>query len=486
MTREIVLFGLLSILVIGGCGGEDGAVGPSRRATAIYGGTDGVNVAWFVYVDAFGEEIRQEGIRMDLNGGDSAWYFKNNGLGGLTPVRCDEIQYIKSNGITGAGGRCIATGIRDIWDQVFENVYSQMTFTKPDSPGTFAKFKYVTKAKPKTERAFALADKPCDFLPASATIDYQQMAFDETMVDELNGALVATLEVGGWADSWVESEHLIGNYTQAEWDALTNPTINPPSNGIEYTCTLIAQNGRLGNGYCSEVKSLMAVNLVDPNDYLKYSSPFMYSYIVKTAKPIEVIGEVGSGLVKTDVVPDGIEVGLEWYGSNLDRQTHVFRTSWFLPVDSTLSISNEREIAVYDRFTPFSEPNIWNEEQFFITVNSNWLEDCVDPNVLSEPHLYPVPFDPNSLFEDDCACMHRFVNRLDTGSPIFDEIMLQDRVKTAKIVPLRPEGDYIRIQFNEKDLAAISLAIEYWLTDNEIFDRNGDGIVNLKDYTHRE
>lgn len=477
----MVILIALSIIFAGCGGGDDGDVGPSRRACAIHGGSDGVSAGWFVYVDAFGEEINQEGIRMDINGGDSAIYLSNNGLGGLKVTRCDEAQHIESSGVTGANGRCITNGIRDewAWPKGFW-VRSNMTVLKPDSPGTYGKFGYVTLASIQggnQEVASSTASKTCGVAAMGSPMPTQ-----EEMATMLVPEEMAMMEIEGmeYAAPMFDMVRTTGNYTQAEYDALTNPTENAPSNGIDYTCQLIQQRS---NGSCKVMNSIMAVNLTDPNDYLKYSAPFMYSYIVKTAEAIQISGEVGSATVKTNSHPDGIQTILSWYGSNEDGQTHVFRTARFFPVSDELSMASETEVAIYDRWTD-TDPNVWNEEMWVIAQRDDWFDRCVDPNVWPDPNFYPVPLDPNSLYDPTCECMHTFTSRIDTSHPDFMDIMIPERISTAQIIPMAPEGDHIRVAFNDDDLAAIVLAIEYWLSDNRIYDRNGDGVVNLHDYHH--
>jgi len=425
----------VSLFVLG-CDDDTGNVGPSRRAIAIYGDSDNISTGWFVYVDTFNEEIQQEGVAMIVNGGKQAWFYSNNGMGGLNVNPCNYAQHIESTGVTGAGGRCIAKGIRDDWSNPKGyNVFSQMSVGKPDSPATVAGFNYQTQASQQSlQWAAATAYKKCPRVVAAAS-------------------------------------GLTGNYTQDEFTALTNPTENPPPKGIAYTCNLISQNGTSGNGTCRPMNSIMAINLTDPDDYLKYAAPFYYSFIVRTADPIALDGVIANGFVKTNIAPDGRGLSLSWYGSSTDGQTHVFRTEPFLPVDSELEISNTSEISVYDRWTPFDAPDIWDAEQYLVSVKSNWI-DFVDPNLVSDPNVF-YGINPD-LFD--------FTNRLDTSHPKFNEVLIPERILSVKVIPLQAEGDYLRISIKDVDLSTIIMAMDYWLTDNRICDLNGDGIVNLRDW----
>lgn len=450
------VFGALVVLVIlfliGGC--EDtGRVGPSKSAVSIYGADDGVSKGYFIYVDMFDSYIEQEGVRMDVTGGDSASYLSNNGLGGLTSTQCDYAQHIESRGITDENGIVATRGHRDDWDSPKGYVVrSSMTLSKPNSPGTNAKFSYSTKSSDELlQVAKATADKTANINVASLNTN---MLSQPAYLD------------GG--------EFIPSILTDEEYDLVTSATTGAPSHGFEMvSCDLVSLKGKLGHGSCVRTSSIMPINLTDPNDYMRYAGPFCYRYVVKTAEPADIKDRSFNGRVKTDACPGGVPVEIRLIESNEDMKTHIFGTEVFLPVDCALSVADMEAVSVYDRWSCYEEPNVFDANQFVMVVRDDWL-DCVDPNLYSDPNTCP---DPNVLFDPGNLNMYNITCRLDTTVEAFEDLLIEERVRRVKIVPMAPEDDYVRIGFDGN----MFQFLDAWLTDEKNLDMTGDGIVNLKD-----
>jgi len=438
---SIVVCVLIVLFLVAGCEPEHGDVGPTKKAMEIKSWTDNVRTGRFWYIDMFGNAIEQEGVRFNLNE-HPAFYFSNNGLGGLQVNNCPDEQHISSTGITGDGGACITLGVRDDWTGVTGFwVRSGMTASNPTAPGVSGKFGYFTLASSGAEQASITSDGDYDYV-ASASVPTNTLGL-----------------------------------TVSEYSAVTGTTVGVPSSGLSYTCSLVAQKGKMGAGYCKKATSIMPINLSDTNDYLRYAGPFMYSYIVKTASPANIVSDTYSASVTTNACPDGICVEVTVIASSEDKQTHVARTERFLPVDSDIDVSALSSIQVYDRWTGLEDPNIWDPEQYDISVMDDWLS-VVDPNLYADPNIVP---DPNVLFDPGNPDFYNIVSRIDTSAENFEDILIPERIMSIKIIPLGSDGDLMRIRFDPTTIGAIMKFSESWLTPDATLDINGDGIVNLKD-----
>lgn len=431
-------FSLLCIVVWVGCDDEDGKVGPAKTADSIHCRTNGTNLIEFIYVRSTGDPITQPGIRMCFKGSPPA-YLRANGLGGY--YVCDASctgQKIECTGITECGGILRAKGKREIW-KILEPyiVYSAGSVSKPKEVGggCSATCEYRTRTEPHGEVALS-------------SCGGTMIAYDPP-----------------------DNSYLFG-LTANEYHALLqSQTLDPPTNGIEVNhLGLLFQDGEIGNGYPTETDFFMAVNISDPNDYFRYSAPFRFSAVFKTAEGIDLSGFRFAGRVRTDSCPQGIPIGLEIIGSNADTKTHVVRTDYFLPIDIDIPISQEESVSVYDRWTPFDDPNIWNPEQSFITLKDNWRDFC-DPNVIDDPNdLYGINPD---VFE--------IVSRLDTSYSDFESILIPERIMTVPIIPMSETEDYLYLQLKKEDLDILVLILDDWLGNNAVWDSNQDGIVNMED-----
>jgi hypothetical protein len=424
------LFGLIICLVCG-CKPDK----PSRLATQIVCGSDGIREGWFAYAMTTGDVIEQEGLGMDFERRKNV-YLKNNGCGGIEMVEVPaSIQEVQSNGITGPGGRLIVKGKRlDFANYQGRVIYSQGWVSSAGMSGAF--MDYGTIVKPLREQASA----------------------------QYNSVL---------SKYYAKSSLL----SLSEKGSLCAPTSSPPISGISCSeLTLLQQQGGLGEGFPKEMNNgFMAGNLIDAEKYLRYASPFMFSVTFKTPEPADIIGTQISATIKTDAFPSGITVDVAIIASNTDKMTHVARTAYFLPVDSTIQVPPE--VSVYDRWTPFPDPNIWDSNQYVRSVKEDWL-DIIDPNLWNDPNTCP---DPNVLFDPHNPDLFNFTSRLDTSADNFGTILIPSRIHQVKTIPLGAEGDNLDIDINCSDSRLIMLIAPNWLTGNKIYDRNGDGVVNMKD-----
>lgn len=423
--------GLILILLYGnGCKPNK----PSHLASQIVCGSDGIKEGWFAYAMTTGDICEQEGVEMKMDRRKNA-YLKNNGFGSIELVEVPSgIQEIKTTGITGAGGRVTATGKRlDPENYQGRVIYSQVWFFNDGMSGAF--LDYATITKPLRQQAVA----------------------------EYNSVL---------SKYYAKS----ATFSTSEKNALENPTEDPPESGIEVTAiNLLQQQGGLGEGFPKELNNgFIAGNLTEPDRYLRYSAPFMFSFTFKTSRPEQIIGVSIPVRISTNANQHGISLNVTVISSNASKTTHVARTDGFLPVRSDITVS--AEMPVYDRWTAFSEPNIWNPDQYSIVKKSNWL-DFVDPNLLGDPNTCP---DPNVLFNPKDPNFFEFTSRLDTSADNFSDILIPERIKQFKTISIGTEDFlYFEIDWNSPEL--IMMLIPHWLESYSLFDLNNDGIVNFKD-----
>jgi hypothetical protein len=404
---------------------------PSKLASGIKHGNNGTDTGWFQYVMTTNDEIRQEGIAMSCVITKTV-YCRSNGCGGIEVVAIEDgVQGLETTGITGIEGQMLVRGKRYNW-----NAHSSRWL--------------ITEA---------IVSNPSKTM-FPAYLDYSTIPTRQvTMTDYGKGRV--TMYIVATAMK-----------TQKESSALSNPTLNPPASGVSVVdCSIIQQQ----SNSVVELNSFMACNLTQESDFLKYAAPTMISVVFKTAQPAEISGLSISINVKTDAFPDGKTLSLNIIGSSPDKMTHVSRTEYFIAEDSTIQVPPE--VRVYDRWTPFPDPNIWDLNQYVRSVKEDWL-DIIDPNLYSDPNICP---DPNILFDPHNPDLYNFTSRLDTSADNFDSILIQSRIIPVKTIALGAEGDNLDIDINWSDPRLIMLIAPNWLTGNKIYDRNGDGVVNMKD-----
>jgi hypothetical protein len=240
----------------------------------------------------------------------------------------------------------------------------------------------------------------------------------------------------------------IENLTLSEWSSITEQCPDLPDNGFEYTVSLLQRSGGIGGGTVRTVgESFMAGNITSQDAVFSHSYPMMYSYTVKTATPANLSDSLFSALIKTNAAPGGTEVGVREIASNTESTVHILRTDYFIAQDTALyeplivDSSEPGPLAVYDRWSP---------------------ADGVDPE------------DPNTF--DGSV--------LDVYDPNFitDGLYDPERIVPCYIIPIYEENDYIEIQFN-KGVDILVGSLSSWLSDDPLYDVNGDGIVNLMDYS---
>lgn len=465
----MILVVVSCLIMIAGCG-DDGNR-PPVDALYILAWTDGISTGQFALADTELNVIDIEGIRLDVFGGDDAWYSSNNGVGGVKYTNCRGAQYIESSNVTGLGGRITLTGWRVTNNPTGYMVQSAAEIDPPAHIQTASNpsfsYRSITNINGLVNQAASISghDGTLD-----GYVDPYPLADNGDDAQEIAGVSFTPV-----MSTWSCPDNL----TDSELIAITSSTTNAPAIGIQpVACNLVRQNGC--NGYRSSVDAdwVFPINLVDPNNFLRHAGPYAYSYTFKTAAPVELDGYCGHGIVKTDMCSEGVSVGFHVVASSEDMQTHVARSDYFLPVDSTVVSAGWDSVEVYDRYTPFAEPNIWDKEQYDYYVNDDWL-DVVDPNLYSDPNIIP---DPNVLFDPTNPAFYTFNSRLDTRLDCFNDILIEDRVIDVKIIPISwDSNESIRVAFEPDLMGVILQGSPYWLSDNATFDANGDGIVNLID-----
>lgn len=405
---------------------------PSRTADGIVYGNDGINTGWYAYCLATGDVIEQEGIRMGFDNQYWTTYSGNDGLGGRKWIHVAEgVQEIKSNGITGPGGQMIVKGNRLDWTAMpGYYLWNHADITNPKGGWFSCSFAYRTNAGDKSQYA-------------------------------VGG--------GGLGDK-------LPRYAASKSAMASEAATNPPVSGIFIAKCSIQQNqGNSGSGCLKELSSLITCNITGSENYLRYASPVRFYTVFATSQPEDLTGTVISAIIRSDTCPAGIQVDVTISGSNADKMTHFAQTDWFLPVDSEIQVP--ATVAVYDRWTPFQDPNIWNPEQNMIEKKDWWLS-LVDPNLYKDPNTCP---DPNVFFDPHNPAFFTFTSRLDTTAEKFDQILIPSRIVQVQTISLGSVGDNLDINVNWSDPRLIMLIAPNWLTGNKLYDTNNDGIVNYKD-----
>lgn len=426
----IVVF-LLILLFLAGC--EDEGSPPSRLAHTILVSTDGINTGQFQYAMSTGDPITREGMRMSYTIGP-AFYFSDNGLGGLDVVPAP-VQSVTASGVTGRGGIMKATGRRWEWDW------------------------------------------PKGVTIRSSVVVSERGATGQMNYHTVSGTIRAEAAYGSGGGSVVAHAGTSGVLTHHESSVLMSPTNTGPSHGISVAYVGVGYlGGSRGMGYCEDDSYLMANNIDTKDDYFRYGAPSFFTAVIKTASEKDLSRVECRSNVRTDAFPQGIDIPLYVVGGNVDGKTHVVRSDLFFPIDASLDIAYETDIELYDRFTPFDEPDddVWNEAHYARFLYDDWMSR-LDPNLYPNPETiqYPNLLKEESIFE--------FVHRLDTSHPRFTEAMIPDRIFRVKVIPLGAEGDRLILRPNREDLSLLAAFLESWLTDDPTYDYNGDGIVNLED-----
>lgn len=403
----VVTFIAVSLFLVG-CN-DDGRTRPTRMASRIIRGGDGTinteleggepsfseGYMWLAYEDDFGYIIEQAGVRMekavDL---DTYW---NEGY--YYPTANTDIEGCET---TGEGGRLMLRGWRKWFPRQYNIHTAQVEYRSP------------TDGNCKNSAYFG----------------------SNGQTDVLNNpkyvAWAADCTTDATLPRWVRPVQVAyNNMTPAEYTYLTQPAPeNIPESGLSVlNLDLVQQQGSLGVGYTTVIpeSGFMAFNTNDAENMMKYASPMMYSYTVATAEPADLIGNTYNALIKTDQVPDGMNIGISVVASNQENTIHVARTDYFLPVDTRFydDLIASGPMQVFDRWSLSSDPNTL---------------DTHDPN-----------FVPDESRLIDCA-----------------------------VIPIAVPDDELRIEFLIDGNVLIDAAGS-WLDSGKLFDINNDGIVNLKD-----
>lgn len=428
-----VLSFLFVLWFLAGC--DDAGSPPTRLAYGIRGSTDNVRTCHFQYTTATSDPITREGVRMDIYVPPVPSYLVWNGVNGWVAHPAPDIQRIETTGITDKNGIVTATGRRDNW-QVLGGytVSSTLSITLPHSSMSYPAMTYRTNSgAPRRE--------------------------------------VALLSIG--QGPVIRSAKAYGDIlTASEIAALLSTTEDAPHTGFAVVSSNIALQG---TGYVKDDDFFMANNIPTEEGYFRFAAPSFFTVTIKTASPVNLNRLECRSIVRTNAFPQGVDVPLYVVGANADGQTHVVRTDYFLPIDSELPISQRDTLAIYDRWTPLDgDPNdVWDEAQYARFLRSDWM-DIVDPN--------EMPVDPN-MVQDDALFI--FVHRLNTSHPLFmvEGVAIPERSFEVKVIPIGAEGDRLYLRPDKSDMRLLMHLLEHWLTDEPTYDANGDGIVNLKDFS---
>lgn len=446
--KKVWCLAILLIFPLSGAKCVPGGAAGTRYAVSIKGGAspvrwtytaDGDEPAyceadmWLVYVLDTGETVEQEGLKM-IRVEDSYYhnYCVTNAPGGGYYVTTNNIS-LSGGSVTGEGGRLEMTGKRS-WSPRSSYVHSAgVRYRKPPLAG----------------QATVYADSV--FGAAGTVAGPYHPRYPKYLAWGAE-AYPAAGNIPSWASPIRSAE--VGNLLPSEHDALC--ASSPPPDDIEYTCTLIQQCGKPGEGYTREMPNgFVPFNLNDSEDVFRYAAPLMYSYLVTMPEPLDITQVQFEGILTTGQCPEGIRVGVYVVASNLEKTVYVLRTDYFLPVEGAAyeSLSGQT-VNAYDRWTPLEDPN----------APESW-------------YSYIHYDEPNEVWVTD-----RMVSILDTTEPNFivDEIYSQDRVRPMHVIPVG-QDDTLEIEFVIPDVSIIMAAAPYWLNQHDGLDTNKDGIVNLWD-----
>ena len=432
---KTAIFGLIcAVLVFGGCS-DDGNVATVRRyANEVRAGGDGVLNVWLWYVDVFNEPITQPGLRLGTEHEDVVWY-RQHPSSPDTYWDCPGIRLLGPS-MTGEGGRLRISGFiaggceghPQTWPHTCSNTWFGPTMngegtTRLNRVVDFAMYGGVPwYMRPDNANPNWTRTPPTRPTAMGNLTEEEQLAIDATTVSAIDAMEMAFCS--------------------------SDPNfVYLPVNGIEWTCQLIQQNGSGGSGYSLNVEpGYSPVDTDDWEENMRFQSPLMYSFIVETAEPIDLSERVFSAKVKSNALPEGIDVSLRHVAQNEDKTVHVLHTDYFLAVSagtySTLE-SETREPEIFDRWSEVSEQDAW----------------MYDPNNFPDPNIPPFT--------------------LDTVLPDFMDRHDPNRMKPLHYIPLE-DIDELRVQFIP-DAECVSMIGPEWLGSNKCFDIDNNGIVNLKD-----
>ena len=373
---------------------------PGREACTIVGSGAGVSSGSFRYVDVMGDDIDQPGLRMDLYGGENGYYCKNNGVGGIEIVHVDWV-WCESDGITGSNGSVTVCGKADRSGDSSHTGITGMVLSKPGTSGCVC----------------------------SAQFNYHSIPTSQDM-----SLAYGCASTPPWIEHTIPSA--LSNLTDEEQAVVAGGPSEPLTNGIEaVACRLVQQRGNVFSGgqWTKAINSVMPVNLTDEYDYMRYSYPFMYSYVFRTAEAMDFSEKEYIGIVTTDAYQQGIRLPIKIIYSDTFGTTHIARTAQFIAVSVDVYDPNIPAVAVYDKWTPTNNP------------------DVIDPNGVVD----------STLFWDEGNFM-------------------PERMIETPLIPMYNENDFIEIEIII-DPATFIQESNKWLSEDKTLDFNGDNIVNFKD-----
>lgn len=240
-----------------------------------------------------------------------------------------------------------------------------------------------------------------------------------------------------------------GNLSESDSDFLVNESLSVSDLTI-YDSAWCKRSGRPGCGFSEETTDIVPLNHCNEETIAFRSTPYFLSLQIALAEPVD--REDVFSLLIPAILSAGSDVNEVIYFRAIavsdDQKRLIVQSDYIVPVESGVYDRIESVSMVYDRWSPGDGPN--------------------DPevNIYVEPFYYADPnctIDPNFVNDE-------FVNLKNLN---------ENRFVPVYIVPLA-EGEHLKIRFNLTN-ESVMLLSGYWLSSNDNFDINNDGIVNLQD-----
>ncbi|MDD5458365.1 MAG: hypothetical protein PHF37_03125 [Phycisphaerae bacterium] len=225
---------------------------------------------------------------------------------------------------------------------------------------------------------------------------------------------------------------------------------NSPASG--FTVSAVEWCIQTAEAGIKPVDNFCPLDECDPNIIKYYGSPYFASFHVALA---DSVGENFIG----EIIPAQIWFGNRTketintviFGLSDDRKSAIIRSDYFIPVIPQAYTLEKADLEVYDRWS--------------------FVENAKSPDIdIFAPLFFDKPYaDPNYVSIDP--------NYVENG------VILQ-RVNPARFRPVHiipaADNEIVRIRL-KLDKANFLPILQYWLSDNKVFDINDDGIVNLSD-----
>jgi hypothetical protein len=217
-----------------------------------------------------------------------------------------------------------------------------------------------------------------------------------------------------------------------------------PSYGYDFDAYVVRQF----DGYSRRVNEITPTDSNSWEVNYREMFPCKAEYLIALSAPEDIGGMRLDANIYTSLLPEGIDVELEVVAGNDANTVWVAHSDYFLPVQEQayIDLMNDPNAGqVFDRWTWLTEEEL----------------PLYDPNYYDDPNDCPLlPIDP---MDPD------FMERHDTR-----------RALDMQYLPCAEE-DTIRFRL---DFQLPVMALDKWLsTESPTADLNGDGIVNMVDYS---